>query len=216
LFLDEVADLPLSLQVKLLRAIQEKKIRPVGEQHEIAVDVRLLSATHKDLAKMVQEGNFRQDLYYRINVIELNLPPLRARVEDIPQIVTYLLSSLAKANAVPTPHFSDAAMTALKHYHFPGNVRELENILERALALREGDSIEVDDLNLSTSNQPSMSSAGHFKAEKKSLESYLADVEKKVLTAVLEENFRDKAAAATQLGMTLRSLQYRLTKLGLE
>lgn len=215
LFLDEIADLPLSLQVKLLRAIQEKKIRPVGEQHEIAVDVRLLSATHKDLAKMVQEGNFRQDLYYRINVIELNLPPLRARVEDIPQIVTYLLTGLAKTNAVPTPHFSDAAMTALKHYHFPGNVRELENILERALALHEGDSIEVDDLNLHTSNQQSMSSAGHFKAEKKSLESYLEDVEKKVLTAVLEDNFRDKAAAAAQLGMTLRSLQYRLTKLGL-
>lgn len=216
LFLDEVADLPLSLQVKLLRAIQEKKIRPVGEPHEIAVDVRILSATHKDLAKMVQEGSFRQDLYYRINVIELNLPPLRARVDDIPQIVAHLLKRLAKANAVPVPHFSDAAMRVLAQYAFPGNVRELENILERALALHEGDSIEVDDLNLPALNQESISQAGHFREEKKSLESYLESVERKALTAALEENSWNQADAARQLGMTFRSLQYRLKKLGLE
>lgn len=216
LFLDEVADLPLSLQVKLLRAIQEKKIRPVGEQHEIAVDVRILSATHKDLAKMVQEGSFRQDLYYRINVIELNLPPLRARVDDIPQIVAHLLARLAKANAVPVPHFSDAALTVLKRYAFPGNVRELENILERALALHEGDCIEVDDLNLPPSNSGSISEASQVRAEKISLESYLEDVERKALTAALEENHWNQSTAAQQLGMTFRSLQYRLKKLGLE
>ena len=216
LFLDEVADLPLSLQVKLLRAIQEKKIRPVGEQHEIAVDVRILSATHKDLAKMVQEGSFRQDLYYRINVIELNLPPLRARVDDIPQIVAHLLARLAKANAVAVPTFSDAALTALKQYTFPGNVRELENILERALALHESDSIEVDDLNLPTPSQQPISEGSHFRAKKISLERYLEDVERKALQAALEGSHWDKDSAATQLGMTFRSLQYRLKKLGLE
>ena len=216
LFLDEVADLPLNLQVKLLRAIQEKKIRPVGEQHEIAVDVRLLSATHKDLAKMVQEGNFRQDLYYRINVIELNLPPLRARVDDIPQIVAHLLARLAKANAVRVPDFSPAAMMVLTQYDFPGNVRELENILERALALHEGNSIEVDDLNLPMPNQQSISPVNHFKAERKSLENYLGDVEKKVLMAALEENRWDQSAVAQQLGLTLKSLQYRLRKWGME
>lgn len=214
LFLDEVADLPLSLQVKLLRAIQEKKIRPVGEQLEVAVDVRLLSATHKDLAKMVQDGSFRQDLYYRINVIELSLPPLRARVSDIPQITTHLLSKLSTSNAMPTPRLSAAAMQALKQYSFPGNVRELENILERALALHEGGIIEVDDLNLPLGME--LAAAENFDAEKMSLESYLEDIEKKALSNALEENRWNKTATAKQLGLTFRSLRYRLKKLGLE
>jgi len=214
LFLDEVADLPLALQVKLLRAIQEKKIRPVGDQHEIPVDVRLLSATHKDLSKMVQDGSFRQDLYYRINVIELNLPPLRARVGDIPQITAHLLSKLAAANAMPTPKLSTAALQALKQYYFPGNVRELENILERALALHEGGIIEVDDLNLSLGGE--LATVEDFDAEKMSLERYLEDIEKKALTNALEENRWNKTATAKQLGLTFRSLRYRLKKLGLE
>jgi two-component system response regulator PilR (NtrC family) len=214
LFLDEVADLPLALQVKLLRAIQEKKIRPVGEQHEIAVDVRLLSATHKDLGKMVQDGSFRQDLYYRINVIELNLPPLRARVSDIPQLTAHLLSKLAAANTVATPKLSSSALQALKQHHFPGNVRELENILERALALHEGGTIEVGDLNLSSGMD--LAIADDFNAEKMSLESYLEDIEKKALTNALEENRWNKTATAKQLGLTFRSLRYRLKKLGLD
>lgn len=217
LFLDEVADLPLSLQVKLLRAIQEKKIRPVGEQHEIPVDVRLLSATHKDLAKMVQEGSFRQDLYYRINVIELSLPPLRARAADVVQIAEHLLARLAKANQVPVPQFSRQALTALRQYSFPGNVRELENILERALALHEGDKIDVEDLNLQIAvEEAAIPQASNFNAEQMSLENYLEDVEKKALTAALEENRWNKTAAAKQLGMTFRSFRYRLKKLGLE
>lgn len=216
LFLDEVADLPLSLQVKLLRAIQEKKIRPVGEQHEVPVDVRLLSATHKDLAKMVQEGSFRQDLYYRINVIELSLPPLRARAADIARIAEHLLERLAKANQVPVPQFSRQALTALQQYSFPGNVRELENILERALALHEGDRIDVDDLNLQITYDEVVKPQSNFNAEQMSLENYLEDVEKKALTAALEENRWNKTAAAKQLGMTFRSFRYRLKKLGLE
>ncbi|PPD33014.1 MAG: sigma-54-dependent Fis family transcriptional regulator [Methylomonas sp.] len=216
LFLDEVADLPLTLQVKLLRAIQEKKIRPVGEQHELPVDVRLLSATHKDLAKMVQDGSFRQDLYYRINVIELNLPPLRFRSKDIPQIADHLLARLAKNNQVPIPLISNAALSALQHYGFPGNVRELENILERALALHEGDTINADDLNLPEYQEDSGKQQSLFNVAQMSLESYLENVEKKALVAALEENRWNKTAAAKQLGMTFRSFRYRLKKLGLE
>ncbi|MDD2761168.1 MAG: sigma-54 dependent transcriptional regulator [Methylomonas sp.] len=216
LFLDEVADLPLNLQVKLLRAIQEKKIRPVGEQHEIPVDVRLLSATHKELAKMVQEGCFRQDLYYRINVIELNLPPLRARADDIPQIAMHLLTRLAKVNGLPLPRLSEEAMSALKRYHFPGNVRELENILERALALHEGSCIEVSDLNLPLAAVEQATEANDLGEERVSLDTYLESVEKKVLIAALDQLGWNKTAAAQQLGMTIRSLGHRMKKLGLE
>jgi two-component system response regulator PilR (NtrC family) len=215
LFLDEVADLPLGLQVKLLRAIQEKKIRPVGEQVEIPVDVRLLSATHKDLGKMAQEGSFRQDLYYRIHVIELNLPPLRARVSDIPQLTDHLLAKLANTNNIPTPKLSPSALQALKQYYFPGNVRELENILERALALHENDIIKVEDLNLTLTTEFNHLNED-FDNKKLSLESYLEDIEKKALSNALEENRWNKTATAKQLGLTFRSLRYRLKKLGLE
>jgi len=214
LFLDEVADLPLALQVKLLRAIQEKKIRPVGEQHEIAIDVRLLSATHKDLAKMVQDGSFRQDLYYRINVIELNLPPLRARASDIPQLTAHLLTKLATANAISPPELSAEALQALMQYYFPGNIRELENILERALALHEDNIIQVSDLNLPLGMD--LASEDDFDAETMSLENYLAGIEKKALSKALGENRWDKVAVANRLGLSSRSLRYRLKKLGLE
>jgi len=213
-----VADLPVTLQVKLLRAIQEKKIRPVGEQLEIPVDVRLLSATHKDLAKMVQDGSFRQDLYYRINVIELNLPPLRARASDIPQLAMHLLMRLAKANKLSVPELSEETLNALKQYSFPGNVRELENILERALALHEGSTINVADLSLPAINNPQSTdaNANGIKMERMSLESYLETIEKRALTSALEQNGGDKIATAQQLGVTIRSLCYRLKKLGLE
>jgi two-component system, NtrC family, response regulator PilR len=214
LFLDEVADLPLALQVKLLRAIQEKKIRPVGDQHEIAIDVRLISATHKDLAKMVQEGSFRQDLYYRINVIELNLPPLRARASDIPQLTEHLLTKLTLANGIPTPELSTAALQALMQYYFPGNIRELENILERALALHEENIIQVTDLNLPKNMD--LTVENDFDAETMSLESYLAGIERKTLDKALDDNLWDKAAVAKLLGLSMRSLHYRLKKLGLE
>lgn len=217
LFLDEVADLPLSLQVKLLRAIQEKKIRPVGDLQEIPVDIRILSATHKDLAKMVQDGSFRQDLYYRINVIELHLPPLRARASDIPQIAEHLLARLAKVNGLTVPMLTEGALSALTRYHFPGNVRELENILERALALHEGDCIEADDLNLPTAARTEPPEvAAETNAERVSLETYLASIEKNALIQVLEKNAGNKNATAQELGLTIRSLCYRLKKLGLE
>ena len=153
LFLDEVADLPLAMQVKLLRGIQEKAIRPVGSQQELSVDVRILSATHKDLAKEVEQNAFRQDLYYRINVIELKVPSLRDRPGDIPELAQHLLSKIGSDYQMEAPQLSSAAMAALSTYHFPGNVRELENTLERAFTLCENDTIEPEDLNLSHSVQ---------------------------------------------------------------
>ena len=211
LFLDEVADLSLNLQVKLLRAIQEKKIRPVGEQQEIPVDVRLLSATHKNLAKMVQEGSFRQDLYYRINVIELNLPALRDRACDIPLITQHLLERLSSNNGVPTPKLSTKAQMALSHYAFPGNVRELENILERALALHEGDMIDLDDLNLPVNQEARIA-----EPDRSSLQNFLEEIERKVLSTTLDQNRWDKSMAADALGISLRSLSFRMKKLGME
>lgn len=220
LFLDEVAELPLTLQVKLLRAIQEKKVRPVGEQQEIAVDVRLLSATHKDLAEMVRSDTFRQDLFYRINVIELIVPPLRVRVEDIAQMTEHLLTKLAQANGISKPKISKSAITALEKYSFPGNVRELENILERALALYDGNIIDEQDLNLpihsTTVTTTAQMIVDKFDAAQKSLENYLEGIEKKVIVDALEKNVGNKTAAAKQLGISFRSFRYRLKKLGLE
>jgi len=214
LFLDEIADLPLSLQVKLLRAIQEKKVRPVGGQNEETVNVRILSATHKDLRKMVQNGDFRQDLYYRLNVIELHLPPLRERASDIPQLAEFLLTKLAKNNQISAPKLTDSAIKMLQNYPFPGNVRELENILERALALYDGDTIDVDDLNLPIGAE--RVSDESFDASVQSLEDYLEGIEKQMLTQALEQNRWNKTAAAKQLGLTFRSFRYRLKKLGLD
>ncbi|CCE24958.1 sigma-54-dependent transcriptional regulator [Methylotuvimicrobium alcaliphilum] len=214
LFLDEVADLPPSLQVKLLRAIQEKKVRAVGEQHETPVDVRILSATHKDLNQLVQEGVFRQDLYYRINVIDLNIPPLRERGNDIAQLAEHILASLNSNNAFQV-RLSQSALTALKHYHFPGNVRELENILERAVALSDGKTIDADDLNLPI-NPEIVPDAPAFDPSKASLEDYLEDIERTAITIALENNRWNKTAAAKELGLSFRSLRYRLKKLGLD
>ena len=215
LFLDEVADLPMSMQVKLLRAIQEKAVRPVGTQQEEAVDVRLLCATHKDLAAEVSEGRFRQDLFYRINVIELSVPPLRERREDIPLLTAHILARLAARNQMPVPHIGKETMERLASYRFPGNVRELENILERAFTLSEGQVIETDDIHISacpttaSTQPPSLGDIG-------SLEDYLDNIERSAITQALEETRWNKTAAAKRLGLTFRSLRYRLKKLGLE
>lgn len=215
LFLDEIADLPQSLQVKLLRAIQEKKIRPIGEHQEIPVNIRLLSATHRNLADMVQDGSFRQDLYYRINVIDLYIPPLRERSEDIPLLVEHALAKLTAAANLPKPALSESAMAVLCRHHFPGNVRELENILERALALYDGQCIETCDLNLPVS-APTAETPPEYDPAKSSLEDYLEEVERRTLAAVLKVQGGDKAAAARQLGLSFRSLSYRLKKFNLD
>ena len=210
LFLDEIAELPAHMQVKLLRAIQEKKIRPVGENKEVSVDVRILSATHKDLGALVEDGKFRQDLYYRINVIELYIPPLRERPEDIPVLVEYLLS---RYSAMDT-RISDEGMQALMAYSFPGNVRELENILERALTLSEGGEIGVEDLKLPQATEAiKPASVGSSDIN---LDQYLEQVEKDIIVDALEKTKWNKTAAARLLGVSFRALRYRLQKLGLD
>ena len=215
LFLDEVADLPLAMQVKLLRAIQEKRIRPVGSAREIPVDVRILSASHKNLARLVEGGEFRRDLYYRINVIEIPVPPLRERLEDIPILVEHIMERLAKQNRSPLPRIEPAALEQLRRYRFPGNVRELENILERAFALCDGDLIRPADLGIVPAMEPAPAESTS-EQETLPLEQRLANIERAEILKALEANDHNKTAAARQLGMSFRSLRYRLKKLGLE
>ncbi len=215
LFLDEVADLPLSLQVKLLRAIQEKAVRPIGSQQEIPVDVRILSATHQNLADLVRENKFRQDLYYRINVIELEVPPLRERREDIPSLIDHILSKMIDQSGEEKPELSGEALDVLKLYSFPGNVRELENILERAIALFENNRIEIEDLNLPVENDV-LPDTPEDLPEDVNLESYMDKVEKKAIVNALEQTRWNKTAAARKLGITFRALRYRLKKLELD
>ncbi len=214
LFLDEVADLPLNMQVKLLRAIQEKKIRPIGAAREIPVDTRILSATHKNLASLVEQGAFRQDLYYRINVIEIPVPALRDRLEDIPLLIKHFMVKLAKQSHLPDPQLSPEAITLLEQYNFPGNVRELENILERAFALYEDDVIRPQDLGITPASELPQETARQQNRELP-LEDYLTSIEKEAIQAALMQTSNNKTAAAELLGMSFRSLRYRLKKLGL-
>ena len=207
LFLDEIADLPLSMQVKLLRVIQEKSIRAVGAQKEEPVDVRIISASHKDLDAMVSDGAFRQDLYYRINVIGITVPTLSERATDIPQLADYLIEKHNYQNA-GNVSISEPAVTALGDYNFPGNVRELENILERALALCENESIEADDLQL-----PELNGANVEKPA--SLGEMTQNLEKEQIENALENNRWNQSATARALGITLRQLRYRIDKLKL-
>ena len=220
LFLDEVAELPLHMQVKLLRIIQEKAVRPVGEQKEVPVDVRILSATHKDLAKLVESGDFRQDLYYRINVIELKVPSLRQRREDIPQLAEHILGRLIQGQDSEHPRLGHAALDALQRYSFPGNVRELENILERALTLSDGKEIQPDELALpieGTAESPTQAfDQPPPPPEGVSLEDYLEGIERQTILAALEQTHNNKTAAARLLGITFRAMRYRLKKLGME
>jgi len=210
LFLDEVADLPLEMQVKLLRAIQEKAVRPVGGHSEVAVDARIISATHKDLAALVEKNAFRQDLFYRINVIELSLPPLREIKQDIPLLVEHFLDHIARENGCSGPNLDAAALRRLGDYDFPGNVRELENILERAVALCDCGRIQLEDLQL-PSRPPKVGAAAT--PEGRPLEDYLGEIERQAILQALEESRWNRTAAAKKLGMSLRSLRYRLEKL---
>jgi two-component system response regulator PilR (NtrC family) len=216
LFLDEVGDLPVHMQVKLLRAIQEKSVRPVGTQAEQRVDVRILSATHKKLHELVKEGKFRQDLYYRLNVIELPIPSLRGRPEDIPLLAEALCERLAKVQGMPVPRLSKSALEALQTYAFPGNVRELENVLERALTLCDGNAVTGEDLQLREDTQPAADLTHPDFSAQGSLEEYLEQVERGAIEQALAQTNRNKTAAAKLLGITFRALRYKLEKLGIE
>ncbi|AOS96894.1 Transcriptional regulatory protein ZraR [Microbulbifer aggregans] len=236
LFLDEVADLPLPMQVKLLRTIQEKAVRPIGAGQEVPVDVRILCATHKDLSQEVIEGRFRNDLYYRINVIEIQVPALRERAGDIPLLADTILRRIARAAGSPPPELAPAALGALQRYRFPGNVRQLENILERAFTLCDEGLIREEDLNLEQDAGPSSAvnpvsrspraeaiadsheqyrgqfETGHYG----SLDEFLESIERQTIESTLQETRWNRTAAAQKLGISFRSLRYRLKKLGLE
>jgi two-component system response regulator PilR (NtrC family) len=221
LFLDEVADLPLQMQVKLLRAIQEKSVRPVGSQQEVPVNVRIISATHKNLLQLVEDGKFRQDLYYRIHVIGLEIPPLRQRAEDIPLLAEYLLDKFAQQNKVSTPMLANEAYAALCGYAFPGNVRELANILERAIALSEAGIIHAIDLKLpcfeDKDNMLEIQQISIPAIEQTlSLDASLEQVEKQLITQALKTTRWNRTAAAKLLGISFRALRYRLQKHGLD
>lgn len=246
LFLDEVAELPLAMQVKLLRAIQEKTVRPVGANAEHTVDVRILSATHKDLNQLVADGTFRHDLFYRINVIELGVPPLRDRSGDLSLLSEAILRRLAHAMRRPAPKLSADALNALERYPFPGNVRELENILERALAMADGDHIAAGDLRLPNTSHPGSASASHNPApatiaqppasapaaaaataadprnlgpretSTSALPSYIEEIERNAIQQALQEHRYNKTKTAAALGITFRALRYKLKKLGIE
>ncbi len=213
LFLDEVADLPLHMQVKLLRVIQEKTIRPVGQPNEMQLDVRILSATHKDLTGLVAEGGFREDLFYRINVIGVHVPPLRERGDDVLMLAHHVLMRLAQSQGVATPHLTREAQDALLVYRFPGNVRELENILERALTLCSDEEIDVADLHLRDEGETSAAPPTEGRAP---LGTQLEGIERDAILKALEQTRYNKTAAAKRLGLTFRALRYRIKKLGIE
>jgi two-component system response regulator PilR (NtrC family) len=228
LFLDEVAELPIHMQVKLLRVIQEKAVRPIGGRAEVPVDVRILSATHKNLAKLVEANQFRQDLFYRINVIELRVPPLRDRREDVPKLAGRVLERLANDGGQPTAKLTPEALQSLLSYSFPGNVRELENVLERAVALCENNTIKPDDLRLTMSSQAASTVAttrssdedlddeGDSGGGEGGLDSYISNLEREAIMKALQETRYNKTAAAKKLGITFRALRYKLKKLGID
>jgi two-component system response regulator PilR (NtrC family) len=224
LFLDEVADLPLAMQVKLLRAIQEKKVRTVGGTAEEAVDARIISATHKNLSTLMAQGLFRQDLYYRLNVIQLKMPALRDRPEDIPELTQKLLQKLCQSQSIDVPALEDSANKLISELHFAGNVRELENMLERALALCDGKKIGANDLFMGeevtasahkNKNDGEETNFNPSKTLEIGLPEYLEDIEKRAIMKALEKANNNKTAAAKLLGVSFRTLRYRLTKLGL-
>ncbi len=245
LFLDEVAELPLAMQVKLLRAIQERRVRKVGATTEEPVDVRILSATHQDLARLVADGRFRQDLYYRLNVIELRVPSLRERVEDVPLLAEGILQRLAERNRTAAPRLAPDAVEALCGYLFPGNVRELENILERAVALATAGELRSDDLMLPAAGSASAPAAAEAEAVGEDagvaetvdgvevreeaarpfeivdgvpndLHAYVDSLEREAIRAALEKTRFNRTAAAQLLGITFRQLRYRMQRLGVK
>ena len=214
LFLDEIGEMTPTMQVKLLRVLQHKVVRKVGGNEEEPVDVRIISATHQKLGEQVEAGKFRHDLYYRLNVIELRMPALRERREDIPAFVNAVLDRLAAAAGAKKPGVNPAAMEALTRYDFPGNVRELENVLERALALSGDGEIGMDDLQLTPAEvadaAPAASGGGKYP-----LQDYLDRVEKEAILEALEKTRYNRTAAAKLLGITFRSMRYRMERLGI-
>jgi len=218
LLLDEVAELPVAMQVKLLRVLQERKVKPVGGVVEREIDVRIVAATNRDLETEVEKGTFRQDLFYRLDVIRLRLPPLRERREDLPLLVDHFLRKFSAEHGRKVAGVDPEAMQALMAYHFPGNVRELENLVERAVILSSGDRLTLDALptlaGLSTS-APTLTSAPFVPESGLDLERVVEDFERSIIISALERTGGNRTEAARLLGVSFRSLRYRLSKLGI-
>jgi two-component system response regulator PilR (NtrC family) len=208
LFLDEIADLPLSMQVKLLRVIQENAVRPVGASKEEPTNARILSATHRQLGEMVAAGEFREDLYYRINVIELHVPALRERGDDVLRLAEHVLERLGS-----DARLDDSARRALLGYAFPGNVRELENILERAVTLCSGGTISESDMHMRPAAAARPAAAGGVSTD---LDDQVEDIQRQAIVEALEKTRYNRTAAAKLLGLTFRQLRYRIKKLGID
>lgn len=215
LLLDEIGDLPLHMQVKLLRVIQERAVRPVGETREMPIDVRILSASHRELGELVAEGKFREDLFYRINVIDLKVPPLRERDADTLQLAEHLLAGLGSRMGIEKPEMSPEACRKLASHDFPGNVRELENVLERAVTLSNNGRIEADDIEIRVDQTAAIRLPG-LDSSGAPLESQLEDIEREAIVQALEQTRYNKTAAAKLLGISFRALRYRIKKLGLD
>ena len=218
LCLDEVAELPLDMQAKLLRVIQEKAVRAVGSEHEDPVDVRIVSASHKDLQQLVDHESFRQDLYFRLNVIQVSVPRLAERAEDIPLLTRHFIRKYAREWGMPEVELAPQAADALQSYGFPGNVRELENILQRAFTMAEGEQISLDDLSLSpqTDERRHATDEHDGRIETNNLEAYLENIERRAITQALEATRWNKTAAAEKLGISFRALRYRCKKLAID
>ena len=217
LFLDEIGELSLGLQVKLLRALQERRIKPVGATEETEIDVRVVAATNRELEEEVARGAFRADLFYRLNVIELRLPPLRQRREDIPLLAEHFMRRFATDQDKRIDGITPAAMKRLEEYDFPGNVRELENVMERAVALTSGPSIDADDLpEFRATARPAADPAVDFPPDGVDLDRLMSDYERAIVVKALERAGGVRKKAAALLGITFRSLRYRLDKLGFD
>jgi two-component system response regulator PilR (NtrC family) len=217
LFLDEVTELPIEMQAKLLRVIQEQTVRPVGNEQELPINVRILSASHRDLRKRVEEDLFRQDLYFRLNVITIETPPLAQRPDDIPMLAQHFIQKYAKEWQMPALQLAPETLTALCKYSFPGNVRELENILQRAFTMSENDVISIEDLNLpSHQNKPSQMIKNSTNMANGNLEAYIENIERLAINEALEATRWNKTAAAKKLGISFRALRYRCSKLNIE
>jgi two-component system response regulator PilR (NtrC family) len=218
LFLDEIGDLPLAMQSKLLRAIQERRIRALGSTQEELVDVRIVSATHKDLAQEVQDGHFRQDLFYRLNVIDMVIAPLRERVEDLPDLCDALLVRIAEESSIPVPHLAGSALDYLARLPLPGNVRELENLLYRAVALGDGQDLQIDapTVRLPDPRDGTLMPSGPGPSLPTDLQNHLDKLERDILQRTLQATGFNRTAAALQLGLSLRQIRYRIARLQIE
>jgi len=217
LFLDEVSELPIDMQAKLLRVIQEQSVRPIGYEQELPIDVRILSASHRDLHQRVEEELFRQDLYFRLNVITIKTPPLTQRPEDIPMLADHFIAKYAKEWQMPAVQLAPKTLAALCEYSFPGNVRELENILQRAFTMSENDVISIEDLNLPNhQSQPVQAVESSTNMADGNLEAYIENIERLAINEALEATRWNKTAAAEKLGISFRALRYRCKKLNIE